>query len=76
MTLVMHCSERFWPAARSSSSSGGARATTDNQTSALAGVRSHLLIGFVTNFFDTLGIGSFAPDDGSVSPVAHRCPTS
>lgn len=23
--------------------------------------RSHLVIGFVTNFFDTLGIGSFAP---------------
>ncbi len=34
--------------------------TTDNQASYLPGPL-HLLIGFATNFFDTLGIGSFAP---------------
>jgi len=32
-----------------------------------------LLIGFVTNFFDTLGIGSFATTTAGRSSPATRC---
>ena len=35
-----------------------------------------LLIGFVTNFFDTLGIGSFATDHDGLSAASAWCPTS
>ncbi|HEX5461654.1 MAG TPA: sulfite exporter TauE/SafE family protein [Steroidobacteraceae bacterium] len=53
---------RAVPASRTDPASGGAVSTEPGGRDRLSGPRPFdLAVGFITNFFDTLGIGNFAP---------------